>query len=199
MAEKTGGGSRLWGGLMLVSIAVIAWFTKPTALAFGQNILKDLTSMLGYLMLMSLFVERTIEVFLSAWRSAGADQLDREITETGKRIVESSATSLDNGDLPQLKKELRSLDMKRTEYRADSRYISQWLGLGIGVLVALVGVRTLGNIVVVSGASELQVGIFVIVDIVLTGAVLAGGSEAINKIMKVYNSFMISTAEKAKS
>lgn len=41
-------------------------------------------------------------------------------------------------------------------------------------------------------------GAFRTIDIVLTGSVLAGGSEAINKIMKVYTTFMQTTADKAK-
>ena len=109
----------------------------------------------------------------------------------------SGAFDKSTTEIERLKGELGSLEMERTRYRADSRFISQWLGLGIGVLVALVGVRVLGNIVDISTLTGPQVGIFVVVDIMLTGAVLAGGSEAINKIMKVYNSFMISTAEKA--
>ena len=206
MSEQKGRYIRLLGVLLLVGVSLIAWFAKPTALRFGQNILKDFPTMFGYLILISLFVERAIEVFLSAWRSADADEMDRKIAYIRKRITgnvtstENQHTDApsDNTEIERLTDDLESLEMKRTRYRADSRFISHWLGLIIGVLVALVGVRILSNIVDISTISGNQAGLFVIVDILLTGAVLAGGSEAINKIVKVYNSFMIATVDKSK-
>jgi len=72
------------------------------------------------------------------------------------------------------------------------------MGLGIGFLVSLVGVRVLGNVIDIASLSGDQQGVFTVVDILLTGAVLAGGSEAVNKIMKVYNSFMIATEKRTK-
>ena len=193
----------LWA-LLVAGIISIGWFAKPATLKFSGDILKDLPTMFGYLVLISLFVERAIEVFLSAWRSGGADKLDREIAGKKKQISEivEAAGGLPRDPSPEFTKleelngELDSLDAERTRYRADSRFVSQWLGLGIGVLVALVGVRVLGNIVDVASVTDGQVGLFYIVDILLTGAVLAGGSEAINKIMKLYNGFMTSLADK---
>ena len=200
MSEQKGSYRRLGGVLLLVGVCLVAWFMKPVTLKFGHDILKDLPTMFGYLVLISLFVERAIEVFLSAWRSAGADELDRKLTSISKRIADSieAVDSPDRIETELLKDEFESLEMERTRYKSDSRLISRWLGLGIGILVAFVGVRVLSNIVDISTLKESQEGIFIIVDILLTGAVLAGGSEAINKIMKVYNSFMTSTADKAK-
>ncbi|MFC1606374.1 hypothetical protein ACFL47_00265 [Candidatus Latescibacterota bacterium] len=206
MPEQKGKYTRLWGVLLLVGFSSIAWITRPVSLKFGQNILKDLPTMFGYLVLISLFVERAIEVFLSAWRSAGADELDGELAYMRKKITDNVKTtdnqhaddSADKTEIERLKGELELLEIERTRYRADSRFISHWFGLGIGVLVAGVGVRVLSNILDISTLTGNQEGIFIIVDILLTGAVLAGGSEAINKIIKVYNSFMIASADKPK-
>lgn len=203
-AQKTNH-KRLWGVLLLAGVILIAWFATPMTLKFGENI-KELPTMFGYLILISLFVERAIEVFLSAWRSAGADELDIKLANIRKRITDSAKTSEDQHPdtspdrtgIRQLKDELESLEKERSRYRSDSRYISYWLGLGIGFLVALVGVRVLGNIMDINTLTGLQAGIFVIVDILLTGAVLAGGSDAINKIMKLYNSLMALASAKTK-
>ena len=54
------------------------------------------------------------------------------------------------------------------------------------------------NIVDINSITGVQQHIFVAVDILITGSVLAGGSEAFNKIMKIYNNIMNSTAEKVK-
>ena len=198
-------GRFLWA-LLVAGVCLLAWLTEPTTLKFKPDIIKELPTMFGYLVLISLFVERAIEVFLPAWRSAGADELDREITSINNRIADSIEASAnkyvvappDRAKIERLKDECEALEMKRTRYKSNSRFTSRWLGLGIGVLVAFVGVRVLANIVDISALTGSQKGIFVVVDILLTGAVLAGGSEAINKIMKVYNSFMTSTADKAK-
>ena len=50
--------------------------------------------------------------------------------------------------------------------------------------------RVLGNILESNNLSGCEKSIFVLVDILFTGLVLAGGSDAINKIFKLYNSFM---------
>lgn len=207
MSNQRNGYIRLWGLFMLIVVCALGWFNMPVSLKFGNDVLKDLPTMFGYLVLISLFVERTIEVFLSAWRSQEADELDLEIGNKKKRIEESIKPSAgQQGDadpgreaIKELKKELEDLEKERTIYRAKSRFIAQWLGLGIGMLVSLVGVRVLGNIVDISTLTAKHKGAFIVVDIMLTGAVLAGGSEAINKIMKIYNSFMNSTAEKART
>ena len=194
---------RLLGFCMLVVVCALGLFVKPVSLKFGNDILKDLPTVFGYLVLVSLFVERAIEVFLSAWRSQEADELDLEIGNQKKRIEESIKPSDgQEGDaVPDRNaiKALEDLEKTRTLYSAKSRFIAQWLGLGIGVLVSLVGVRVLGNIVDTSTLNAKHNGAFIVVDIILTGAVLAGGSEAINKIMKIYNGFMNSTEKKTKS
>ncbi len=191
---------RFCGLGMLVVVGALGWFKTPVSLKFGNDILKDLPTMFGYLVLVSLFVERAIEVFLSAWRSQEADELDLKIGNQKKRIEESIKPSDgQQGDaVPDRKaiKTLEDLEERRTIYSAKSRFIAQWLGLGIGILVSLVGVRVLGNIVDTSALTAKREGAFIVVDIMLTGAVLAGGSEAINKIMKIYNSFMNSTEKK---
>lgn len=205
--SKMNGNIRYLGLIVIVFISTIGWITTPTRLKFGNDILKDLPTMFGYLILVSLFVERAIEVFLSAWRSQGADELDFEITNKQKHIKENidlSANKPNETDqiyeiIKVLKKDLEILEKERTVYSSDSRFIAQWLGLSIGVLVSLVGVRVFGNIVDISSLSNKQTGSFTVVDIILTGAVLAGGSEAINKIMKIYNGLMSTTAKKVTS
>lgn len=190
---------RFIGILLIIGISILTWFMKPIALQFDEKILTNLPTMFGYLVLISLFVERTIEVFLSTWRSSGADELDGKLANLKKRISEKEKTTTSTSEIESLKEKLEGFKMERTLYRAESRHISHWLGLGIGWLVALVGVRVLGNIVNINSLTNTNLGMFNVVDIFITGAVLAGGSEAINKIMKVYNNFMSSTADKQTS
>mgnify|MGYP000073641249 CR=1 FL=1 len=94
MPGKRRGYIRFWGIFMLIVVGALGWFKAPVSLKFGDDILNVLPSMFGYLVLISLFVERTIEVFLSAWRSKGADELDLEIVNKKKRIEEGTGSRL---------------------------------------------------------------------------------------------------------
>ncbi len=179
--------------IVIVILTLIAGYTHQTnALTFKSDLdFTDVPRLLGFLILISLFVERTIEFILSLWRSAEADRMDRQIEKLNKDIIQAG-DDIENEKikLQQLDRELKEAEDERSEYRSVSRLAALWTGMVIGVIVALTGVRILGSIFEVTCISEIHKSLFIMVDILLTGCVLAGGSEAINKIMKVYNSFM---------
>lgn len=180
--------SRVWGVLVVIVILGVAWKVQPITLTLADPVEKA-ASLLGTLIFLSLFIERAIEVFLSAWRSAGADELDRTIAS--RKLALEKFVSLQPDDVAtqestqyqNLSASLEEIEKERAEYRAGSRFISQWLGLGIGMMIAFIGIRIIGTIVEPPVLKGSQKALFLIVDIVFTGAVLAGGSESINKIM----------------
>ena len=150
--------------------------------------------MFGYLLLLSLIVERAIEVFLSTTRGNRAQELDDQI----EALTEEIQGLGEGDDLKTKRAELTDKKKERAAYRIRSRCAAQWLGLVIGIMVAIAGVRILGNLVEPKSLIALkdsttgawQVNFFILVDVLLTGAVLAGGSEAINRITKRFNNFM---------
>jgi hypothetical protein len=130
---------------LILGVGILVWITTPTQLEFGNHALSDLPTMFGYLVMISLFVERTIEVFLSAWRSQGADELDLKIATIQKKIIKADKDQ-ENPDsvknsLDFINQEFEKLQEKRAIYSAESRSLAHWFGLGIGVMVSLVGVR----------------------------------------------------------
>ncbi|NRD74080.1 hypothetical protein HQQ94_12705 [Shewanella sp. VB17] len=195
--------SRFWGILTVIIILVLAWKIEPINVKIDDTSLANTASLLGTLILLSLFVERAIEVFLSAWRSAGADELDRNINnrklavEKYLQMQPQSTAVLKSEHYNHLVEQLENIEKERARYRAHSRMMSKWLGLGIGMLLAFVGVRIIGNILDASALSGYQKTFFMILDIVFTGAVLAGGSDPINRAMKAYNHFMTPTSQLA--
>ena len=182
---------RFYAILILALILLAAYYINIDALNYKADVITNITSLLGYLLIISLFVERSIEVFLSAMRSEQADILDRKTN----RLIEKIESTKPN-PAPKDIDELEEVKDERTKYRARSRFISIWIGLVIGVIIAVVGVRVLGQILEVDNLTGIQKGFFIIVDVLITGSILAGGSEAINKIMKVYNNFMNKAADK---
>ena len=62
----------------------------------------------------------------------------------------------------------------------------------MGLLISAVGIRTLESMVdrnALTEISRLQSLVFRLVDVLLTGGVIAGGSEGIHKIANIYNAF----------
>ena len=82
-------------------------------------------------------------------------------------------------------------------FKARTLKVSTWVGLVIGVITSAVGFRFLAQLVKAPDSAFLasaQNQWFVGVDILLTGAVLAGGSKLIHNIVSVYTSFMSTRA-----
>ena len=181
-------------GIPIVVLALIVAYRLPTDTLMFNTELKftDVPALLGYLLLLALFVERCIEFILTLWRSRKADIMDRQIEKLKSELSQIPIDGTSKAKINKrssLNEELEKVRVERIEYRATSRYAALWTGFVIGVIMALSGVRVLGHIFDYSELADYQEHIFILTDILFTGFVLAGGSDAIHKIMKVYNSF----------
>lgn len=170
--------------LAVISLLAVAFCTQPVGVELRPNLWLVVPTLFGCMVLVCLFVERAIEVFLSALRGGGADALDRRLQECER------CSDADGGQA------LVALRAERSAYRSDSRLIAQQMGLCFGLVIALLGLRILENLVV-----ELPVGWqgrwFIVVDVFLTGSVLAGGSDAVNKLTKAYAQVVQRMAQKS--
>ncbi|ROQ30134.1 hypothetical protein [Gallaecimonas pentaromativorans] len=184
---------KLLGLAVVIVLTLAAFYYHPQTLAFKTDAVSAVPTLFGYLVLVSMVVERATEIALSLVRSTEADRQDLKI-----KLAQESLKTASPEATPALASQLEDMQHQRMRYRAASRQMAQWIGLVIGILVALVGVRILGNLVDMSTLGSNN-GCFTAVDVLLTGAVLAGGSDAINKIMKVYSSAMDATAQKMRA
>lgn len=195
-------------------------------LVFRQDLFSALPSLFSSLLLVSLFVERVIEVFVSVWsdRQSAVHQQNLEYwqsrqarldQEVQKLVAERDGTPAPDSSrkvvIDQLLEQKRNgseeadaaMDVEEKAllpFEARTRKVSTWIGLVVGMFTAAVGFRFLAQIVDLSallkptdqGASQ-QYGWFVVADVLLTGAVLAGGSKLVHQIFSVYNTFMDAT------
>ena len=86
-------------------------------------------------------------------------------------------------------------------YTARTERIAFFAGTAIGVLLASLGVRMLGLFVdpaAFRALPTLQQKLFTTVDVLLTGAVLGGGADALHKLVSVFTNFMESSAKWAR-
>ena len=169
---------RYWITLsFVVVIAGLSVLLPTQSVGLKSDAMIVLPTLFTTILLICLFVERAIEVFLSALRSGGADQIDANIARLQQAVGDEAAAALSDAFL------------ERGQYRTHSRLIAQQMGLCFGLLIALVGFRILENLAV-AAPGHWQGKVFVLVDVILTGSVLAGGSDAVNKLTKAYSRLM---------
>jgi len=192
-SSKSARNIQIRGLIIFVVLLAFTLYYKISGLAMKPDFdIFNLSQFFGFLILISLFVERATEFFLSLMRSAEADRQDRKISKLRSNLANLIKTDPENvQDQEKLIDKIEDAQDDRTDYRAESRLIALWSGIIIGIFVSMAGVRILGYVFEVPSDTEtMHFRIFILTDVLLTGSVLAGGSQAINKIMKVYNSFM---------
>lgn len=177
-----------------ITIAVVLIITglrwAPESLEFKEFDSSKLAPLLGSLLLMALLAERTLEIVLTNWRGPTAASKEREIEAKSQEIGDlESAKPRKQDIIERRQEELKKLTNDREEYRMQTRSSALWLGLLIGLLVSAVGVRVLHELVA-SDLKGVQALYFTAVDILLTGCLIAGGSDGLHKIAEQYNYFM---------
>jgi hypothetical protein len=199
-------------------ITVSAGGLRFGSLKFDVDLNKNLPNILSTLLVVSIFVERVIEVFVSVWADQEVDQHEqnRDYWQSRQADMKNDVTTLLgelNGTPPPSQDRqteiMNLLKVKRATieqaaeaadveakallpFEARTRRISTWIGLAVGIFVSAVGFRFLSQIVSID-SGQAQYPFFIAADVLLTGAVLAGGSKLIHQIFSLYDSFMDTT------
>ncbi|MHC5597150.1 MAG: hypothetical protein ACYTXC_14610 [Nostoc sp.] len=90
-------------------------------------------------------------------------------------------------------------ERQRTAYKSDTRTIALWISLLFGLLISAIGIRSIEPLVVIDLDNPIQVVIFRCLDALLTGGLIAGGSQGIHQIIKVFLDFMEATSKQIKN
>lgn len=174
----------------------------PTPIVFKDFALTDVVQLFTILMLVALLAERALEIFIGTWRSPGATQLELAVGDAEQHIARLQKSARpDDAALRPARAALEKARRAEGQYRCTTRLIALWTGLALGFLVSGVGLRALEMLIdpALSGWSLSQASAFRLVDCVLTGGVIAGGSEGIHRIASVFDSFMTAAAKRAKA
>ncbi|MEH2406356.1 hypothetical protein [Nostoc sp.] len=94
---------------------------------------------------------------------------------------------------------LNEKERQRTAYKSDTRIIALWTSLLFGLLMSAIGIRSIEPLVVIDLDNPIQVVLFRCLDALLTGGLIAGGSEGIHKLIKVFIDFMEATSKQIKN
>lgn len=190
-------------GLVTIGVCiVIALFAAriTDVIRFTSFSAEEFVQLITPLFLIALFIERVLEVFISSWRAPGTEKLERDVKEVKDALSAAKQT-------PPVATNFTLVDQTSREhnlgdYKATTRRWTWIAGTLLGVIVAALGVRALGLFVDASEFADLREGQrvwFTRLDILLTGGVLAGGSDSLHQLVNTFTNFMKKSAENAKS
>jgi hypothetical protein len=173
----------LWT-LILVFLSLLASaLLEPQGLRFGLFDIASVFKLLAVLFIIALFQERALDVFLTLFRASESEKLQRKIDKLAAI-----------GDSPELEETENKLNARKTATRS----IAMRLGFVVGVIISLVGIRALEPLVDAEqfkALQPLQQKVFRVVDILITGGLLAGGSDGIHKITELLRDYRKKTEE----
>jgi hypothetical protein len=190
MKTKMGGASVALTIIGALTIAITGYI--PGIIAFKSITRDSALGVLIWLFIVALFIERAVEVIVSTIRDAGADSLQHDV-DTAQEKIDAQA-KVTPGSLPYLDP-LHVAQKKLLEYRSETKELALGVGFLISIFVSLAGVRALGSIVQTVPPANWS---FSAADVIVTGAVLAGGTDAIHQMMNVVMNFFDNAADKAK-
>lgn len=241
--KKTKSSLLFFLALLVVTGILIPASLTPNLFSFKPFGWDEVGRLLAFLILISLFLERALEVFITTWRRSGEEEFDNEAQfcerkisglkvqiaartrqpettlETQKSATESPSRTEErmkvtqgssdvsglHAELSEVLTKLEEINLGRSRYKTQTRKIALWTALIIGLLISSVGIRALETLVDLkdfpTGKPVFyngQVCIFRILDTLLTGGLLAGGSDGIHKLTQVFTTFLEETRNQIK-
>ncbi len=150
----------------------------------------DIASRFSALVFFSLLIERTVEIFMSIWRSEEANNREAAV----QRLVAANTLPTDPA--------LQHAQTALIKYKAETLQWTMPISFALGLVIAALGVRGLSQFIdqttIGAGSiTEAQRWWFNMCDILFTGALLAGGADPIHKLLDLYRKFFESSAARA--
>lgn len=125
------------------------------------------------LLFLSLIAERIIEFYVLLFRSKGNKLLQAQINRAQKAGADDLDAHTNNHLL----------------YKDTTRARSAMVGFTIGAVMAIIGIRVFTGMFDLSEASIMQRVLFDVFEVFVMGAIIAGGSKGINKIVSAVEAF----------
>jgi len=159
-------------GLIVAAIGTIVAIWLPAAGALDLDVernFEDFSVLFTNLAVIALLVERTIEI---AWTAQRGQQ--KQKLEAGLKIAKEAS--------PVVPADVQKWNEKLIDYRASTQRFALRTGFVIGLALSLGGVRVMEVIFDSSHLTYNQDMLFSTLDILLTAALIAGGSKGINDL-----------------
>ena len=177
----------IFGFLLLVLLIIAVWLgflsKEFEEVKFESDAVKKSLTALGALSIIALFVERVQEVHISAWRKLGREKIDAKIAQLKEEIAQNPDNKKDDHEA------LMNLQKSFLEYRHETRQMTLFFSMLLGMLISFAGPRILVEIVTITVTEcqkvkeGLQYGVFSCMDILITSGLIAGGADGIHNLI----------------
>jgi len=165
------------GVALLVPVAgvILAIWQKPiNNVSFPEFPKENVIGLLTGLIVIALFIERAVEVLLAPLRHTTCAKIEKKLTKERDALPRDTAS------------ELSDTECQLLDFKGQTRRLASIMGLALGMAISASGVRGLASLL---DAKECCL-LFKALDVLLTGALLAGGADGLHKIVTVFTSFM---------
>lgn len=180
-------------GILIVVIILLSILFFPKSIPFWPFNVSDIVVLLVSLFLISLFIERTVEVIIIVFREKDKQELINDLNSERKK-AEQSAKEVPK-DKPAHEDEAAR---KLNNYNAETKTLAIPIAFTLGIVISALGIRVLQPLIdpaIFKTLSTLQKALFTGADTLVTGALLGGGSKGIHEIMEAF----LNTVEKYRS
>jgi hypothetical protein len=157
----------------------------PGLVRFADVTVADVGRIAAPLVLLALFLERALEVVVGAWREG-----DRQALELACLSPEIDG------------EERQGRRGALAAHRDTTRCIALLSSLTLGVLLSALGVRVLEQLVdadMLAALAEWQQRSFAVLDVLVTGALLAGGADGLHKVVSAFTTFMEQSSQRIRA
>jgi len=154
---------------------------------------KAYLTVFAVLFTVALFVERAVEVIMLVLRDGDAQPLQDKVDNAQDKFDELKIINPQNTPS---RGELEAAQQALTEYKGHTKEYAMRIAFVLSMVASMAGVRAFS--IILNGYPVYNY-FFTTMDIVVTGAVLAGGSEPIHQMANVLNDFMGALSAKAQS
>lgn len=176
--------------LLIALILFAPLYLSLELIEFKADNTDHLWPLVASLGIIAIIIERSLEIFLTAFRAQRSEEMDLEISRIKDKISTASPGGKRASDLAE---SLADSQQKKLKFSSETRVYSLWSGLFVGILASAVGIRSLQTLIdpdAFSAADSYQRSLFTFIDVLLTGGILAGGSDGIHKLVEVLRAFL---------
>jgi len=182
---------------LIILVVVLAVWLVPRGIPFWLFTTQDVVVLLVSLFLISLFIERSVELIIKAWRGSRKEELTLLFNSAKKKLKEAS----EQNEKLKASADYHDRAMAATMYGSETRNLAFLRAFAFGIAISALGIRVLQPLVdpaVFKSLSRIQLALFTGMDTLLTGALLGGGSNGIHKILDMFLTFVDQTRSRLK-
>jgi len=164
--------------VLVVAALVLAVVISPDYIRLLDIDLNSALRIIGTLFVVTAFVERAVQVILGIWVEPGKVEIKGRINAArAKRAADPTADAEEALHTQALEK-----------YRGATGRLAFTLALFMGIAVSWIGVRSLRALIDPVSydelGSDMQRHVFTLVDVLITGALIGGGSNGMHELMQ---------------